>query len=56
MVFRRNGPFDDMSLDEMVLFIFYFTSELSKRLVHRSTGLSSPVKYFTDRSKAVLLK
>ena len=25
------------------------------RLVHRETGLSPPVKYFTDRSKAVLL-
>ena len=25
------------------------------RLVHRKTGLSPPVKYFNDRSKAVLL-
>ena len=25
------------------------------RLVHRQTGLSPPVKYFTDRSKALLL-
>ena len=25
------------------------------RLVHHLTGLSPPVKYFTDRSKAILL-
>ena len=30
-------------------------SELRVKLVHRQTGLSPPVKYFTDRSKAVLL-
>ena len=31
------------------------TSELRVRLVHRKTGLSPPVKYFTDCSNAVLL-
>ena len=31
------------------------TSELRVRLAHRETGLSPPVKYYTDRSKAVLL-
>ena len=31
------------------------TSELRLRLARRETGLSLPVKYFTDRSKAVLL-
>ena len=31
------------------------TSELRVRLVHRETGLSPPVKYLTDHSKAVLL-
>ena len=31
------------------------TSELRVRLARRKTGLSPPVKYFTDRSKAVLL-
>ena len=30
-------------------------SELRVRLARRETGLSPPVKYFTDRSKAVLL-
>ena len=30
------------------------TSELRVRLAHRETGLSPPVKYLTDRSKAVL--
>ena len=30
------------------------TSELRVRFVQRETGLSPPVKYFTDRSKAVL--
>ena len=30
-------------------------SELRVRLARRETGLSLPVKYFTDRSKAVLL-
>ena len=30
------------------------TSELRLRLVLRETGLRPPVKYFTDRSKAVL--
>ena len=29
--------------------------KLRVRLVHRQTGLSPPVKDFTDRSKAVLL-
>ena len=32
-----------------------FGSELRVRLVYRLTGLSPPVKYFTDCSKAVLL-
>ena len=31
------------------------TSELRVRLARCKTGLSPPVKYFTDRSKAVLL-
>ena len=31
------------------------TSELRVRLACRETGLSPPVKYFTDRSKTVLL-
>ena len=31
------------------------TSELRVWLARRKTGLSPPVKYFTDRSKAVLL-
>ena len=31
------------------------TSELRVRLASRETGLSPPVKYFTDRSKAVFL-
>ena len=31
------------------------TSELRVRLACRETGLNPPVKYFTDRSKAVLL-
>ena len=31
------------------------TSELRLRLARHETGLSPPVKYFTDRSKAVLL-
>ena len=31
------------------------TSELRVWLAHCETGLSPPVKYFTDRSKAVLL-
>ena len=31
------------------------TSELRVTLVHRKTGLTLPVKYFTDCSKAVLL-
>ena len=31
------------------------TSELRVRLARLETGLSPPVKYFTDRSKAVLL-
>ena len=31
------------------------TSEFRVRLARRKTGLSPPVKYFTDRSKAVLL-
>ena len=31
------------------------TSELRVRLARRKTGLSPPVKYFTDRSKAALL-
>ena len=30
-------------------------SELRVRLVRRETGLSPPVKYFTDRSKVALL-
>ena len=30
-------------------------SELRVRLARHETGLSPPVKYFTDRSKAVLL-
>ena len=35
--------------------VSWSTSELRLRLVHCQTGLSSPVKYFTDLSKAVLL-
>ena len=31
------------------------TSELRVRLARHKTGLSPPVKYFTDRTKAVLL-
>ena len=31
------------------------TSELRVRLARRKTGLRPPVKYFSDRSKAVLL-
>ena len=34
--------------------MYWSTSELRARLA-RETGLSPPVKYFTDRSKAVLL-
>ena len=33
----------------------FHTNQGAGRLVHRLTGLSPPVKYFTDRSKAVLL-
>ena len=36
-------------------FLINITSELRVRLARRETGLSPPVKYFTDRSKAVLL-
>ena len=31
------------------------TSELRVRFVRRETGLSTPVKYFSDRSRAILL-
>ena len=37
------------------VYVSWSTSELRVRLVHRKTGLSPPVKYFTDRSKAVPL-
>ena len=37
------------------IYVSWSTSELRVRLVHCYTGLSPPVKYFTDRSKAVLL-
>ena len=37
------------------IFVSWSTSEQRVRLVHRLTGLSPPVKYFTDRSKAMLL-
>ena len=37
------------------VFVSLSTSELRVRLVRRQTGLSPPVKYFTDCSKAVLL-
>ena len=36
-------------------FLLWPTSELRVRLARRETGLSSPVFFFTDRSKAVLL-
>ena len=35
--------------------VFCSTSELRVRLARRETSLSPPVKYFTDRPKAVLL-
>ena len=37
------------------IFVSWSASELRVRLVHRKTGLSTPVKKFTDCSKAVLL-
>ena len=37
------------------IYVSWSTSELRVRLARRKTGLSPPVKYFTDRSKAVLL-
>ena len=37
------------------MFVSYSIPELWVRLAHRETGLSSPVKYFSDSSKAVLL-
>ena len=37
------------------IYVSRSTFELRMRLMHRLTGLSHPVKYFTDRSKAVLL-
>ena len=37
------------------IYVSCSTSELRVGLEHRETGLSPPVKYFTDRSKAVLL-
>ena len=37
------------------LYVPCVTSELRVRLVHRLTGLSPPIKYFTDHSKEVLL-
>ena len=36
------------------IYVSRSTSELRVGLVQRLTGLSPPVKYFTDRSKAVL--
>ena len=44
-------------MDHLCLFVLMSSSisELRVGLVHRQTGLSPPVKYFTDRSKAVLL-
>ena len=35
--------------------VSWSTSELKMRLTRSETGLSPPVKYFTDRSKAALL-
>ena len=35
--------------------MFWSTFELRVRLARCETGLSPPLKYFTDRSKAVLL-
>ena len=35
--------------------VSWSTSTLRVRMAHRETGLSPPVKYFTDRSNAVLL-
>ena len=32
-----------------------YISEIRVRLARRETGLSPPMKYFTDRSKAVVL-
>ena len=37
------------------VFVSWSTSVLRVRLVHRQTGLSPPVKYFTDPTMAVLL-
>ena len=37
------------------IYVSWSTSELRVGLARRKTGLSPPVKYFTDRSKAVLL-
>ena len=37
------------------IYLSWSTSELRVRLARRDTGLSPPVKYFTARSKAVLL-
>ena len=34
---------------------YWYTSELKVRLVRRETGLSPPLKYFTNRPKAALL-
>ena len=37
------------------IYVSWSTSEHRVRLSHRETGLSPPVKYFNDRSRAVLL-
>ena len=37
------------------IYVSWSTSELRVRLARRETGFSPPVKYFTDRSRAVLL-
>ena len=37
------------------IYVSRSTSELRVRLARHKTGLSRPVKYFTDRTKAVLL-
>ena len=39
----------------VLIYVSWSTSELRVGLARRKTGLSPPVKYFTDRSKAVLL-
>ena len=59
------GPFRYITVNIIIIwfllcclcfvFVSWSTSELRMRLVHHQTGLSPPVKYLTDHSKAFLL-